>query len=108
MDFSAISVWSPRATLAGWRISSLRVLGQAKQVREDAVRTRHTVRQLPVESIRVVDVDALAVPRVKQTALLRFLPFVMGFEQCLPMASYILSNLIFSTGLNRTLRQPHS
>src|SRR5258708_3367964 len=59
----------------------LRIFWQAQHVREDTISARDTKRKLTIESIGVVNISSLSVPRVYEPSLLRVLLNIMGFEQ---------------------------
>src|SRR3954471_17116066 len=70
-------------SMCGRAHSICRCLCNTQQIRQQAVCARHTLRQLPVKCKRDVDVRPLACPGYKQSALLRLLPRIMGFEESL-------------------------
>src|SRR5579884_1167811 len=57
------------------------IFSKANHVGEDAVRAGHAFRHLAVERVRVVDVHALAILRIDQSALLRLLAGIVRFEK---------------------------
>jgi hypothetical protein len=58
-----------------------RIFGQTQHIGKEPVSSGYTFRELPVESIGVVDINSFAVPGIEQAAFLRRLPFVVCFEQ---------------------------
>src|SRR5262249_22009273 len=67
--------------LPGLALLNARVVWQADQVGEDTIGARYPFRQLPVKGVSIIDVHPLAVPRVKQPALLEVLARVVGLKQ---------------------------
>src|ERR1043166_6522931 len=58
-----------------------RIFTEADQVRKNPVGAGNAVRHLAIECVRVVDIDALSVVRIDQSALLKRLPGIMSLDE---------------------------
>src|SRR5207342_1636985 len=77
-----IAVYNQFALTAKYPLAAW-ISGKTQHVGEDPVRPGHAFGKLPVKRVRVVDVDAFAVPGVEQATLLGFLAFVVRLEHSL-------------------------
>jgi hypothetical protein len=57
------------------------ILPEANHVGENAVCAGHTLGHLAIESVGVIDVNALAVFRKNESALLRSLARIVGLQE---------------------------